>query len=104
MTDTTPPPMDEQTVEIFENGEMVERRTVAIPKSPEMLEAEETDAYRTALAAEFAQFKVALDALTALPNSSFTGAAEVKGFARATRRMFRAAIRDLQGIDTEVTP
>lgn len=97
MTDPTPPPMDEQTVEFYENGELVETRTVAVPKPRAEVEAEQ---YRTALAAEFTAFKASLDALTALPNNSFTGAREVKDFARAARRMFRAAIRDLQSVDT----
>lgn len=55
--------------------------------------------HRNAVATEFVQFRDALDALTAIPNNAFDGAREVKAFARATRRMLRATVRELREID-----
>lgn len=78
-------------------GVVLETGTLTRVLSPEEV-AERVQ--RTNLATEFATFKVALDALLLIPNTAFTGAREVKDFARAARRMFRAVNRDLQQIDT----
>ena len=94
-------PMEQQVVEYYENGELVETRTVSVPVPPAEVEEEQ---YRTTLAAEFTTFKAAFDALIAVPNATLGGGArEIKDFARATRRMLRVAIRELQAIDGGTT-
>lgn len=71
---------------------LLETRTEEVPIPPDVIEER---AYTSGLAAEFVDFKTALDALTAASGTS----KELKQFARATRRMFRAAIRELADID-----
>lgn len=90
------PPTVTITVTDDASGEMLETATHDVP-----LPQREAHTFTAELATEFAAYKAALDLLiTTLPNNAFTGARELKDAMRATRRMFRAAIRDVKRIDS----
>lgn len=110
MTDT-----EDITIEEYASGtatpQLVASRVVTVPLPPEVIEQRQ---YSTNLAAELVSYKadrdaaiVAIDvAVAAIPNNAFTGASalktalrEIADEMRATRRMFRAGIRDVAALD-----